>query len=60
VEKRRRVHYLPLGKRRALCASPGTAVSSEVVGVTCPRCLALLKLAPARIAAAPAQRTTAG
>jgi len=59
VEKRRRVHYLPLGKKRALCASPGTAVSSEPQGVTCPRCVALLKLYPARLAPASAQRAPA-
>jgi len=59
VKKRRRVHYLPLGKRRALCASPGTAVSSEPQGVTCPRCVALLKLYPARLVPASAQRAPA-
>jgi len=39
--RRRRIHYLPPGRKRPLCKSPGTGVSSDRADTTCPRCLAL-------------------
>jgi len=41
--KGRRVHFLPAGRKRPLCKSPGTGVSSDPAATTCPRCIALAR-----------------